>query len=123
MDKLEIIQKKIDKKHTDVFWYDGNIANIGDYYLRASGSIKVMFKEGGEWYQNGQALDIVWDKKLTDKKLERLYNNGMFDMNNWFEVVHYEKECVEGVMGDVAYDYDEGIELLQKYHKEKIFKY
>jgi len=39
--------------------------------------------------------------------------------NNWFEVISVNDG--DDIMGDVAYSYDDGIELLKKYYKERVF--
>jgi hypothetical protein len=111
---LIIVQKKIDKKHSDSFWYDGLIASIGKYNLIASGEIDITFKENENNYKNDRAVEEAMHRKLTDKNI----NNAIWDNNNWFEVVDNDGN---GVLGDVAYDYDEGITLLKQYYNEKIY--
>lgn len=126
MNKIKIIQPKIDKKHKDAFWYNGQIATIetdhGTYSLEAVGDIKVLFEENGDWYRDSNAVEEAFDRKLTDKDLDKLYKHDGWGNNNWFEVVCIKPNGkVEDLMGDVSYDYDEAIEMLKTYVEEKVY--
>ena len=120
---MKIYQKKISKNHNDSFWYDGNIAQIGKYLLRAIGDIEILFKEGGYAFARGKHYsDEVFfknDKELY-KKVGISYSDNLYwEHNNWLEVIN--KENGEGVLGNVVYTYDEGIKLLKQCYKEKIY--
>lgn len=92
MNKVEIIQERIDDKHTDSFWYDGLIA-VGDTYeLRVLGEIR-----------------FTGDEPKDDEELSKLYEDGSFSLNNWFEINEIDSEY----SGGEAYgNYDEAIDAL-----------
>lgn len=124
--KVEIVQPKVDNKHCDSFWYNGQIAVVetdhGTYSLEAVGDIRVMFEVNGDWYNNSRAVDEAWDRRLTDKNLNELNDHDGWGNNNWFEVVCIKQDnSVQDVIGDVAYDYDEAIEMLKTYVEERIY--
>ena len=120
--KVQIICGEVAKNKQDSFWYDGQIATLETknyvYSLEAQGDIRVFYKD--ECFNDYQALEFCEDKKWTDKDLKKFE----WDMNNWFEVIGINKKTneVESVIGDVAYDYDEGITMLKTYVKERIYE-
>jgi len=127
MDKLIIEQKKM-KNRNDSFWYDGVIARIGKYSLIACGDIRILSSKSDFSCNGFKTFDETNEFEInllegTDKDLKRIGNgyddDYYWDNNNWFEVV--DKETGESIIGDVAYDYDEGIKLLKQYYKEKIY--
>ena len=118
---MKILHKKI-RGCSDSFWYEGDIATYRGYTLIAAGEIRfcpVDFKKTSyaDWH------DIAREAK-NDKGLRRLVcNEGetkaphYWVNNNWFEVLLPDGS---DVMCDVAYDYDDAIELLKSYAKEKV---
>jgi hypothetical protein len=131
MDKLIIIQKKL-KNRQDSFWYEGAIARFGNCLLIACGDIRINNKKGELVYDNkerGSGFDFELETDEDLKKIGSNYDDKYYwENNNWFEVVKgYVNEngtfIVEDcLIGDVVYTYDEGIELLKQYYKEKIYK-
>ena len=120
MDKIEIIQEKISPKHNDCLFYNGEIAKIGKYTLTACGDIRI--HKNGELIYDGKERDggFGFDMENDDDLSKVSEENGFsYENNNWFEV--YNNETGEDILGDVAYDYDEGIKLLKQYYKEKIY--
>jgi hypothetical protein len=123
---LEIWQKK-EKNRADSFWYDGIIAQIGNYLLLATGDIRISFPDNpDENYKDGQAIEEAYNRKYKDKDLAKVeWHN-----NNWFEIIYgtYDKKTnrytiADCVMCDVEYDYDAGIQMLKRYVKEKVYKH
>lgn len=110
-EKLEILQKP-QRGRKDSFWFDGAVAIWGKYRLIANGDIRV--KIGDEDLRNGRAVEYALRKRLYDRHIRHLE----FDNNNWFEVVSEDGQCSEC---DVAGTYDEAIDLLKWYRKEKIY--
>lgn len=96
---MKIIQKKIDNKHIDSFFYDGLIAETEDLEFWAVGEIQ---------------LDCD-DEPENDEEVQKCYELGNFEMNNWFQI--FEKNLGEtGVGGfceDIIDDYDDGIDALE----------
>jgi len=116
--KLKILIPKISKQRSDSFWYSGTIATIGTYELIASGDIRITFLDDGSSGKNGWAVHDAYNRGYKDKDLIESAGKIGWQNNNWFEVVCTHGECV---LGDVAYDYDEAIQLLKQYFKENIF--
>lgn len=123
--KLEIWQEK-EKNRADSFWYDGIVAQIGNYLLLATGDIRISFpKKPDEVFRDYRAVEEAYRRKYTDKHLSKLeWHN-----NNWFEVIYgtYNKEnntytTQDCVMCDTADNYDEGIQMLKRYTKEKYYE-
>lgn len=123
--KINYVQKRI-PNCTDVLFYDtGEVANCTKdngtiLTLEVSGEVDI--DVGDDRYRNDQRFEFISDYKLTDKKLSAMNKKGLirWEMNNWFEVWYQipgdsNEDCV---MGDVAYDYDEAIELLKSYAKD-----
>jgi hypothetical protein len=119
-EKLKIIQEKI-KGCEDSLFYDGDIARMGKYLLKADGDIEIYEKRTGEtvFARGKRYADKI--TIMNDKELKEVITNSDYEieMNNWFEVV--DSKSGESILGDVAYDYDEGIELLKLYHEERIY--
>lgn len=121
---LEIIQKK-ERARKSSFWYDGVVAKQGDYLLIATGEIRITFPDLTDTFRDYNAVKEAYDKGYKDKDLTKLeWHN-----NNWFEVVYgkYNKETniyqiEECDIGVVSFDYDEGIELLKWYVKNKHYE-
>lgn len=99
MNNIEIFEQRIDDTHLDSFWYDGLVAQGNVYELRAIGEIK---------YSGEEPKD--------DKELAKLYENGSFILNNWFEINEIDGEYTGG---DVIGNYDEAISTLIKLEKEQ----
>jgi hypothetical protein len=115
--KVKIIQPSLGTNQQDSFWYNGQIAIIktdhGTYSLEACGDIKVVFDDE-TYYQNHNAVKEALDRNYTD---ENLNENVEFDTNNWFEVVLIADDKNIGAfstVGDIAYTYDDGIEILKE---------
>ena len=124
---MRIEQKKI-KGKTDSFFYDGLIAthkkkNGTELELIATGHITININ--GERFCDGHIQDAIEQHKLTNRKLRELEKKGKLEWieNNWFDVGYKLKNesSFDFVMGDVAYSYDGGIELLKYYMKDKEF--
>jgi hypothetical protein len=124
--KLEIWQEK-EKNRTDSFWYDGIIAQIGNYLLLATGDIGISFPDNpDEIFKYHHAVEEAYRKKYKDKDLRKV----KWHNNNWFEVIYgtYDKKkhrytILDCLMCDVADNYDEGIKMLKRYVKEKIYEH
>lgn len=119
---IEILQEKISEKHNDSFWYDGHIAsftksNGTELILIASGEIKIRDKEGYVVYDVKERNDGIRGGLNNDDDLKKIGNDYYWDMNNWFEVIFKKKgeDNFDCVLGDVAHEYDDGIELLKAY--------
>lgn len=112
--EMQILQSKISNERRDSFWYEGEIAILGNCVLVATGDIRVEFSNDGAMYKNREAVDEARERNYTDKDINKLE----FSNNNWFEVISINGDCAEC---DVVYDYDEAIELLEQYHIEKIY--
>lgn len=112
---MEILIPRIDNDHLDSFWYDGLIATAGEYRLYATGDIRFCQEDKDGNYigmYDGKARDGFVEPR-NDKELEQMYGNEngyRMDMNNWFEVVNEDGDCV----GDICDSYDSGIEWLKE---------
>jgi len=108
MSKLKIYQKKI-RGCDDSFFYDGLIAEKGDFKLSASGEIRILNKKGELVHdgikERGEGLKIENDKDLLKVDGENYY----FDENNWFEIW---KEGTNEEFG-VFYSYSQALERLK----------
>jgi hypothetical protein len=119
---MKILQTRI-VNCTDVLFYDtGEVATITKtngtkLFLEVAGEVDISI--GTDRYRNDQRFEFIRDYKLTDKKLSALNKKDKIQWgnNNWFEVFYQQKgdSNAECVMGDVAYDYDDAIELLNSY--------
>jgi hypothetical protein len=128
----KIITKKIDNKHKDSLFYDGDIAQITKpngtkLYLITAGDIRIYknVDKGTELVFDGKERNSGFDFKLTDKTLSKRIGNSYsdkyyWDMNNWFEVTWKKKDedFMDCDLGNVAYDYDEAIGLLKSYFED-----
>lgn len=127
---IKIVQKKLGKNITDSFFYDGLIAeakskNGTELQLIATGEIKIRGKSGvifqnGDKYNDGFGFKVEKDNDL--KKINE--ENGFeWEMNNWFEVLFISPgdTYADGDMGEVVYDYDSAIQLLEDYLKDERF--
>ena len=124
--QLSITQKKLRNK-TDAFFYDtGEVAHIKkangtDLWLECAGEIDITFQhyKSTERYRNDQRFEFIEFYNVDDKKLSKWSKSGkiIWDNNNWFEVFYQQEgdSNADCVMGDVAYDYDSAIQLLQSY--------
>ena len=127
---IKIIQKKLGENITDSFFYDGVIAearsrNGTELELIATGEIKIRNKNGVV-FQNGTEYNDGFDFKVdTDDDLKKINEENGFEweMNNWFEVIFISPgdTYVESDIGEVVYDYDSAIQLLEDYFKDKRF--
>jgi len=123
--KMKILQTRI-AKCTDVLFYDtGTVATVTKangtkLYLEVAGDVDIHI--GDDRYRNDQRFEFIRDYKLTDKKLSELNKKDKihWNMNNWFEVVWLKKgdSSIDCALGDVAYDYDEAIKLLESYAED-----
>lgn len=117
--QLQIFQERIDDQHLDSMWYDGIIASMGKYRLVASGEIRIYLNdEDGNYLgmYDGKAHD-EFPEPENDADLHKIYESEdgyVLDMNNWFEVIDDEGDCV----GDICDDYDDGINWLKELAKE-----
>jgi hypothetical protein len=116
MSELSILVPRIDDQHQDSFWYDGLIAKAGKYELYAAGDIRIYLEnDKGEYvgmHDGFKARDGFVEPK-NDKDLEKMYaceDGYRMDMNNWFEVVDENGDC----LGDICDGYDDGIEWLKE---------
>ena len=114
-----IIQEKI-KGKADSLFYEGDIAEVikpngTRLTLIATGDINIII--GKERYGNWNIQDFIYKHNLDDKKLEDLSSKDKIEWidNNWFEVIFIKEgsDYADSLLGVVAYDYDEGMELLK----------
>lgn len=124
---VKIVQERI-PKCTDVLFYDTGIvasikkSNGTKLFLEVAGDVDIRI--GDDRWRNDQRFEFIEERKLTDKKLHDLNVKGKiyWELNNWFEVLFQKKgDSVDCVLGDVAYDYDEAIALLQSYAEDDKF--
>lgn len=133
-DGIKILQERKEGK-TDSIFYSGDIAtykkeNGTVLYLIATGDIRVNYKD--EFYNNGSIEDFINEYVIDDDKLLELENEGVlkFENNNWFEVtwvkrqnkdqiaidsIKGEEQTMDFDIGEVEYDYDSAISLLESY--------
>lgn len=114
---LKIYTPKHSPAHNDVTWYDGLIAERDGHKLIATGEIRILRHDKDGNYlgmYDGKERDDFGIRLETDADLEvtRTSEEYAWDMNNWFEVQEPDGNTV---LGDVAYEYDEAIELLKLY--------
>lgn len=113
---MKIQQRRIDDDHLDSFWYDGIIAQAGDYELVAAGDIRIFYEdENGEYIgmHDGYKARDGFPEPQNDKDLEQMYgdeNGYRMINNNWFEVINQYGDCV----GDICDNYDDGIAWLKE---------
>ena len=117
MEKLIIHQKKASSKHNDSIWYDGLIAEYGEYKLYVFGIVAIYDEDGlvyDGWKERNNGFRFKFE---NDDDLKRIDDNEKYywEHNNWFEIVH-EKDGGEGV---IEYYYDDGIKTLKKIVEEK----
>jgi len=116
MTELKVNIPRIDDEHQDSFWYDGVIAKAGKYELVAAGDIRIYFEdENGEYIgmHDGYKARDGFPEPRNDQDLEQMYgseNGYRMDMNNWFEVINEEGDCI----GDICEGYDDGINWLKE---------
>ncbi len=125
-EKIKIIQKKISNNHQDSFWYDGEIAKVTksngtELCLIATGEIRIYDKEGTIVFDCKERNEGIKGGLNDDRDLSKIGNSGEDDYswgnNNWFEIIFKkeEEDCFDSILGDVAYEYGEAIELLKSY--------
>ena len=110
---LTIYQRK-QPGRADSFWYEGEIASYNGYTLVAAGDIRI--STDANVSHSCKWEDIATEVK-DDAGLNALVGDGKkysYDNNNWFEVIPPDGDVVT----DVAYDYDEAIELLLGYGEQ-----
>ena len=124
-----ITQEKLAENRIESFWYDGQIAIVETerftYALIAAGDKSVYFEEEGDNYRGHKAVEEASYRELNDDDIKVLFDNDMFGNNNWFEIVGYDKNDNNNVLSvdcDVAYEYDEGIEMLKSYVEGEIYE-
>lgn len=119
---MNILQQRIDDEHLDSFWYDGVIATAGKYELVAAGDIRIYLEDKDGNYvgmHDGYKARDGFPEPKNDKDLEQMYgceNGYRMDMNNWFEVIDENGDC----LGDICEDYDDGIEWLEEVASEEV---
>jgi len=118
-EKMKILVPIRNKNQTDsLFYYSGDtVATLGGYTLIVAGHITIKFKENECWYKDDNAVEALLEKNYTDKNIQKLYDKGFIDENNWFEVILPDGDCV---LGDTANNYNEAIKMLETYYAEKI---
>lgn len=129
---MEIITKKISNNHNDSVWYEGEIAKVKkdngtELLLIACGDIRIHNKKGELVYDGKERNSGIKGGFNNDGDLKKIGNNYddkyYWENNNWFEVL-FKKETMgsyDTVMGDVAYGYDESLEMLKGYVDDKKF--
>jgi hypothetical protein len=126
--KIKILFSKISRYKTDSIFYDncGDIAEITDdegtlFTLISSGDIRINI--GNDTYRNNQIDDAISKYKLTDNKIKKLEKDEKltWENNNWFEIVWRLKDSdfIECEVGDVQFSYDDGIQMLIDYARER----
>jgi hypothetical protein len=101
----------------DSFWFDGQVAVLGNCQLIAAGDIRIWFKdEPHTHYRDGRAFEEAMRRNLNDETLYK--DNVIWENNNWFEIISTEGECV---LGDVTFTWEDGIDELIRYYEEKIY--
>jgi hypothetical protein len=126
--KVEILHDKRSDKHNDSIWYDGSVARLGKYILIATGDICINQndKDGKcigfyDGYKGRDTFDLeMKDDSYADEVSNEFGSKYEWINNNWFEVIGDNEE--DYIIGDVCYTYDEGIEMLKQYHKEKVYE-
>ena len=128
--KIKIIQDKFSNKHNNSFWYDGEIAKVTkpngtEWCLIATGEIRIHNKNGEIVFDCKERNDGIKGGLKNDKDLKKIGNSYedeyYWENNNWFEIIFKRKDedCFDSELGDVVYEYDDGIELLKSYIKDK----
>ena len=127
---IKILQKKLGKNITDSFFYDGVIAearsrNGTKLQLIATGEIMILNKNGVVFRNGCEYNDNFAFKVDTDDDLKKINpENGFeWEMNNWFEVIFTEPgtDYADSDIGEVVYDYDSAIQLLEDYLNDERF--
>ena len=123
----KIHQKKIAKNVTDSFFYDGEIASAiapdgTQLSLIATGDNRINIKDDS--FRNSNITDAIDKYKLTDSKLRQLEEKGLLtrENNNWYEVTFSKDGYGDSDIGEVVYDYDSAIQLLDDYIEDERFK-
>jgi len=121
MGKVFIIQPRIDDKHLDSLWYDGEIAETEHYKMYAAGDIRIYRNDKDGNYlgmYDGKSRDDFGEIK-DDEDIERMFNSLDYniDMNNWFEIVSKEEP---DELGEVYNGYDDCIQILEDLEKEYV---
>lgn len=118
--EVEILTEKVSEKHNDSFWYDDVIANLRykdrEIKIMACGEIRIQNKEG-ELVHDGfksrnSGIDLQNDDDL--KKIGYNYDDDYYwENNNWFDFLFKNSKMknFESVLGQVAHDYDEALEM------------
>jgi hypothetical protein len=126
--KIKIIQQKISQRHNDSVWYEGEIATAitkkgTKLSLLACGDILIKNKKGEIVYDGKERNEGIKRGFNSDKDLKKIgqnyTDNYYWENNNWFEVAYMEKGCGwDTIIGEVAYTYDDAIQLLKDYGEE-----
>ena len=95
---MNIIQKKIDNKHIDSFFYDDVIAETKNFYLIATGETSLYCD----------------DEPINDEEVQEYFDQNLFCSNNWFEIVNQDDPEAFELDNLFVGTYDEGIKLLQE---------
>lgn len=122
---IKILQNKLPGKRDNSFWYDGEVAQIGEYFLVANGEITVDFPYIKSPYESCRfcgynAAEEGLRRNYFDEDLAKI----SFNENNWFEVVRVcdtQGGCFQSdELGDTADTYDEGLRMLKRYFEGNI---
>lgn len=126
---IKIHQKKIANNVTNSFFYDGEIASAiapdgTQLSLIATGEIRICMNGeriycNGKEYNSGFGFKVEKDKELTKVTDEKGFQ---WENNNWFEVTFSKDGYSDSDIGEVVYDYDSGIQLLNDYLVDERFK-
>jgi len=126
--KIKYLQHKAKGKQAS-FFYDGDVAILTykgrEVTLVAAGEIRIYNKNQELVYdckaRNSGFPELKHNEPKNDKDLVRIENLGYtWGLNNWFEVI-FTYDVINGVkqqdsiLGDVAFTYDEGLELAKYY--------
>jgi len=123
--KVNTIVSKLGEDKKDSFWYkgDGQIATVEHkgriISIETRGEIRVCFEEDGDVFKNEQAVTEALERDLKDKDLNKLSEHDGWGNNNWFAFVEIDKDGNDiSDDYDVAYDYDEAIEMAKGFLEE-----
>jgi hypothetical protein len=89
---IDIHTNKLAFNRVQSFWYrDQTIAQVTlkdgrTLYACATGHIRVMFEEDGEYYENQKAIEHALIQELTDQDLDKLNDHDGFGNGNWFAI-------------------------------------
>ena len=112
--ELVIYQEKTSSKHDDSIWYDGLIAEMGEYKLYVIGLVAIHDEDGlvhDVWKERNNGFPFKFENDDDLKKIDG--DKYYWENNNWFEIMHKK----DGGYGIVEHYYDEAIEKLKELNK------